>query len=161
LLASLLILGLAAGAYWLARPVETLSGPARVIDGDTIELAGQSLRLAGLDAPELNQTCERGALAYRCGETARDALRALARADALTCRIEGRDRYGRGLARCEAGGVDLGASLVRRGLAVAYGSYAAEEAEARAGGLGVWAGPFERPADWRRNHPRQAAGPPS
>jgi endonuclease YncB( thermonuclease family) len=159
LVAGLLILCLAAAAYWLARPVETLSGAARVVDGDTIEIAGQSLRLAGLDAPELDQTCQRGALTYRCGETARDALRALARADAFTCRIDGRDRYGRGLARCEAGGVDIGGSLVSRGLAVAYGAYAAEEVEARAAGLGVWAGPFQRPADWRRDHPRQVSGP--
>jgi endonuclease YncB( thermonuclease family) len=37
---------------------ETLSGPARVIDGDTIELEGERVRLHGIDTPEARQLCE-------------------------------------------------------------------------------------------------------
>ena len=119
-------------------------------------LDAHRVRLVGIDAPELAQTCRRGDESYRCGEVASDALRALTRDAAVTCRLSGRDRYGRDLGRCSAGPADLGATMVRRGLAVAYGDYLREEAEARALGAGLWAGPFERPDEWRRRHEREA-----
>lgn len=72
----------------------------------------------------------------------------------LTCEIMGRDRYHRLLAHCVSGGRDLGAQLVSRGWAVAYGSYATEEMQAKREKLGVWAGTFQRPAEWRKEHPR-------
>ena len=124
-----------------------------MIDGDTIELDGRRLRLAGLDAPELAQTCERAGQVYRCGEVSKDALRQLAR-DGLTCRISGHDRYRRDLATCEAGERDVGRVLVLRGLAVAYGRYDGEEREAKQRGVGLWAGRFERPTEWRHAHAR-------
>ena len=43
-------------------PVVTLAdvaGPTRVIDGDTIEVAGERIRLHGIDAPESGQSCRR------------------------------------------------------------------------------------------------------
>lgn len=129
---------------------QEVSGPVRVVDGDTIAYGERRVRLKGIDAPELAQLCERGSESYRCGLDARQALAALVGAGLVTCRLDGRDRYGRDLGRCEAGGRDLGAELVIRGLAVAYGGYAREEDEARRRRLGVWAGRFERPAEWRR-----------
>ena len=38
---------------------ETLTGGARIIDADTVEIAGEKLRLEGIDAPESRQTCKR------------------------------------------------------------------------------------------------------
>ncbi|MFC7399760.1 thermonuclease family protein [Chelatococcus sp. GCM10030263] len=149
----LALLGLGAVALW-QRVGETVTGTAHAIDGDSLRLAGRELRLLGIDAPELHQTCERDGRSYACGRVAQEALADFVARGSLTCHIGENDRYGRGLATCKSGEVDINATLVREGLAVAYDGYDAEEDEARAGRRGVWAGTFERPADWRRRHPR-------
>lgn len=151
-LAILLLAALVTLAAKLTRAPDALNGAARVIDGDTIELGGQRLRLLGMDAPELDQLCQQAGRPYRCGEVARDSLRALAR-PGVNCAVSGRDRYGRGLAVCQAGGQDLGRALVVAGLAVAYGRYEAEERMAASRRVGLWAGEFERPSEWRKAHP--------
>lgn len=131
-------------------------GFAEAVDGDTLRLEGERLRLIGLDAPEYQQMCERGDAAVPCGREAAAALRKLiARAPAL-CIADRRDRYRRPLVSCQIEGRDIGAELVRAGMAVSYlGGYAREEASARAAGAGLWAGRFERPEDYRR---RQRGG---
>jgi endonuclease YncB( thermonuclease family) len=151
-LASLLVaVALAVASVVLVRPESRpVEGRAVVVDGDSLRLGGADIRLKGIDAPELRQTCRRQGRAYPCGEVARDALAALTSAGPVRCRAAGRDRYGRILARCGAREPDLGAVLVSRGLAVAYGDYAREEAAARARSDGLWAGEFERPDLWRR-----------
>lgn len=78
---------------------------------------------------------------------------------AVACQGRGRDRYGRLLAVCTAGGRDLNAAMVSAGWAVAYGAYDAEEFRARAAGAGAWAGGFDRPADWRGTHGGRAESP--
>ena len=47
--------------------------------------------------------------------------------------------------------------MVRTGMAVSYGNYAAEEAAARLSRVGVWAGNFERPRDYRRDEQAERA----
>lgn len=131
---------------WGAR--ETLEARARVVDGDTLVLGGREVRLAGIDAPEYRQSCDRAGIAWPCGAEAAAALRRLVGAGPVRCEGRRNDRYGRLLARCAAA-EDLGARLVREGLAIAYGDYEAEEGLAKAARRGVWAGTFERPADWR------------
>ena len=66
----------------------------------------------------------------------------------------GPPRYGRSLARCRVADQDLGAWLVREGLAVGYRDYEPEEAAARRRGSGLWAGEFQRPSAWRQEHTR-------
>ncbi len=131
-----------------------LAGPARVIDGDTLEIDGERIRLHGVDAFERNQTCGAGASTWYCG---------LAGTDALTRRLDGRtvsceplntDRYGRTVARCRTGGEDIGAWMVERGMALAYRQYSLDYVEAedraRAARLGVWRDTaFTAPQDWR------------
>ena len=131
-----------------------LQGQARVIDGDTIEVAGQQVRLHGIDAPEKRQPRVRDGREWACGRAAADALRALVRAHPVSCEGLGVDRYGRVVGRCLAGGRDVGEEMVRRGRELAYRTYSrdyvGQEEAARAGGLGVWAGEFAAPWDWRR-----------
>ena len=137
-------------------PVEILGSVPRVIDADTLEVAGQKVRLQGIDAPESAQSCRQaGGHRYPCGDHATQALRTRIGADAVTCTIEGRDRYMRALGMCYAAdGTDLNGWLVRQGHALAYRKYSTkyvpEEDQAKAAQAGLWAGEFVPPWDWRR-----------
>jgi len=154
--ATLLLIGLIAVAAHLMRPEDVVTGFASAVDGDSIRLGGDDIRIAGIDAPELRQTCLRDGLGpYPCGEAARKALSEMIAGRLVTCRVSGRDRYRRRLAACEAGGADVGAALVSRGYAVGYGRYESEEAAAREKKLELWSGPFERPSQWRKAHSAQ------
>jgi endonuclease YncB( thermonuclease family) len=156
--AVLVLIVLVAALVYLETPPEQVAGAVRVIDGDTIKVAGHTVRLAGMDAPELAQTCLAGGQTLACGLLSRAKLAALVTGATTTCRIVGHDRYRRDLGRCDVAGRDIGATLVSEGLAVAYGAYAREEGEARDARRGLWAGTFERPADWRKAHPRGGPG---
>ncbi len=70
-----------------------VAGPARVIDGDTIEVAGQRIRLHGIDAPEGRQTCRREAVTWLCGAEAARALRLFIDGRRVTCRERDVDRF--------------------------------------------------------------------
>jgi endonuclease YncB( thermonuclease family) len=133
---------------------ETITGAARAADGDTLTLDGHRIRLAGMDTPEMMQVCKRDGADWRCGVAARSRLAELLRSGSVTCRTQGRDKYDRWLARCEAGGGDLGARMVREGLAVAYGDYEDEERFARAERKGLWGTEFDMPQQWRRMNGR-------
>lgn len=124
--------------------------PADVIDGDTLRDAGARVRLYGIDAPELAQSCQRDMREWPCGAAAASALRTRIGRRAVTCNDRGADRYGRRLAVCTVGVTDLGAWMVRRGWAVAIGpTYRAQEAVALHHRRGIWAGSFMHPAQWR------------
>ncbi|WP_245515336.1 thermonuclease family protein [Rhizobium deserti] len=127
-----------------------ISGPFHAIDGDTLAAGDERLRLTGLDAPELDQTCEdSGGAAWDCGRDARQLLARLVRQSAATCHGRGRDRYRRLLVTCRAGAGSINAELVRRGMAVAAGQFEQEQAAARGERQGIWAGEFDAPRDWR------------
>jgi endonuclease YncB( thermonuclease family) len=127
-------------------------GAVRVSDGDSLVLAGERIRLWGIDAPELNQVCRRQGTEYRCGEAARDALLALVGGERVSCEGWERDRYDRLLAVCTARTVELNRAQVEAGWAVAWGGYSGEERGAEAARRGLWAGEFDRPRDWRARH---------
>ncbi|QZZ37246.1 thermonuclease family protein [Nitratireductor kimnyeongensis] len=131
---------------------QTLRGNVIVHDGDTLTLAGERIRLEGIDAPELQQRCTRDGKDYACGREALRALRQLVSGREVICEGYQRDRYDRLLARCRVQDADLGEALVASGWALAYGDYDAVEADARRAQNGIWAGSFEAPRDWREQH---------
>lgn len=90
-----------------------LTARASVIDGDTIDVAGERIRRHGIDAPESRQTCRDAAGAtYACGMIATSALVQAIGSQLVSCQPFDRDRYGQRLARCSAGGTDLAGWLV-------------------------------------------------
>lgn len=141
------------------REARNETGKATVVDGDTIRLGGTRVRLRGIDAPESAQPCRKDGTDYACGRLARQALVKLIAGRPVSCDGSRLDRYGRLLGDCKAGEVDLNRQLVLEGWAVAYGDFERDEATARAGGYGIWAGSFERPQDWRRQQERPDAVP--
>ncbi len=136
-----------------------IEGHARVIDGDSVVVAGREMRLQGIDAPEGRQHCTRGGADWACGEEARRHLQSLIGGRPLTCRADESDQHGRLLSVCEvAGNVingrSLNAAMVDDGFAVAYGRYRSEEQRARSARRGLWSGEFQQPREWRDQHPR-------
>lgn len=133
---------------------DKLTGTASVIDGDTIEIHGQRIRLHGIDAPESSQTCLTSGEAWRCGAQAANKLSEKINRQTVTCDKRDIDRYGRIVAVCFAGGSDLNAWLVNEGLAVAYRKYSddyvSQESEAQVAKRGVWGSEFQMPWDWRK-----------
>ena len=132
-----------------------ITGAARPIDGDTIEVAGQRIRLAAIDAPERSQTCTGvGGETYECGRDAAATLAAMIRDQLVTCVPQSRDRYGRTVATCSTAAGDIGAAMVRAGWAVAYRryghQYVGDEEAARVERRGMWSGRFTEPEQWRR-----------
>jgi len=146
-LLSAIIIGLV--RYWPDDVPDFVDGRARVIDGDSLRVAGEEIRLVGIDAPEGRQTCRKGGADWNCGRAASDALRARIGRKALKCDVEGLDKYGRLLAVCMRGSEDLNGWMVQQGWAVSYGRYAGAERDARSARRGIWNSEFDRPQDWR------------
>lgn len=139
-------------------------GPVRVIDADTWDVGGQRVRLFGIDAPELDQTCQRpdGEI-WACGQWITDQVRARYQGRNARCSALDTDRYGRIVARCSINGADVGGALVAEGLAFAYRRYSMDydldEKRAAVNGRGLHASRIQSPADHRaaRIRPAQAA----
>lgn len=140
----------------IADPV---SGRATVIDGNTLRIEQQTYRLDGIDAPEKSQLC---AIRWQCGKAASAALHNLARKTDVVCDPKRTDGYGRTFATCRAGETDLNAELVRRGLALASkdSAYSELEAAARSRRVGLWAGKFQNPAEYRATRGAKTRGLP-
>ena len=103
-----------------------------ITDGDTLKQGGVTYRLWGIDAPEAKQVCPDG---WPAGSLATTRLQALTAGRSIVCQEKDRDRYGRIVAICRASGEDLGAIMVREGLAWAFVRYSVDyvgqEEEAR------------------------------
>lgn len=153
-LALLFLGGVAVAVAALDRSnLERIDGNVTVNDGDSLTIDGRRIRLVGIDAPELDQTCTDAAgRDYACGRRARSALAALVARGKVRCESAQRDRYDRLLAVCYADRVDINAAMVEAGWAVSYGDYLLVETQAREAGSGLWAGRFDSPRDWRARY---------
>jgi endonuclease YncB( thermonuclease family) len=133
-------------------------GRASVIDGDTIEISGQRIRLFGIDAPESSQLCTMSDKQYRCGQQSALALADKIGERTVRCVERGVDRYHRTVAVCYVGNEDLDGWLVTEGWALAFRKYSLDyvsaEDEARTAKRGIWRGEFEPPWEWRAAHSR-------
>ena len=159
------LLPLAALALGLTFPLkaQTLVGAARVIDGDTLEMAGDRIRLLGIDAPERAQTCRRGGALWACGQDATALMARLVEGREVSCEAHERDKYGRLVATCHAGVTDIGGAMVREGMAVTLPQFSTAyldlEARAKRFGMALWGSEFQTPADYRRDHRLDVAPP--
>jgi endonuclease YncB( thermonuclease family) len=146
----LLILAIPAEGRDRNVPLSIESNQVEVIDGDSLRVAGHSIRLHGIDAPELAQTCPD---AWAAGAVAAAQLRALTADKPVICHHRDRDRYGRIVAVCWAAGVDLGEWMVLHGYAWAFTRYSqdyvAEQQQANARRLGIHAHACQPAWQWR------------
>jgi endonuclease YncB( thermonuclease family) len=121
--------------YWQAPPSEssivvnppskpqTISGRASVVDGDTIEIRGERIRLFGIDAPESGQPCTIEGKTSLIGKDAAFALADKIGGQVVECRPRDRDRFNRPVAVCFVGGEDINGWVVTNGWALAYRYY--------------------------------------
>jgi endonuclease YncB( thermonuclease family) len=142
-----------------SAPSARFTARVGVVDGDTLSMGAERLRIHGIDAPEMSQSCERQGSRHACGEAARDAMSGILGGGLVSCAQLDTDQYQRRIVRChDEQGRDIGAELVRQGWALAFTRYAADyvpqEAEARAARRGLWAGRFDTPWDWRARQRR-------
>lgn len=132
---------------------QPIYGVAVAGDGDSLTIRGERIRLFGIDAPEFDQTCTRGGAQWACGQEAADQLGKLVTGREVRCVPTGQDTFGRTVARCTAGTVDVNRIMVSLGLAVAFRKYSTDyvsaEESARSNRRGMWAGTFAMPSEVR------------
>lgn len=131
----------------------TVAGIARVIDGDTIDVDGQVIRLHGIDAPENAQRCTtRTGKSYACGLSAQNYLHSLL-SSGVICTGTQYDAYDRLIGSCHSKGVDVNRQMVLTGHAVAFRKYSMdyvnEEKDASSAQRGLWSGTFQMPSEFR------------
>lgn len=138
----------------LALPATAdVSGPLRVIDGDTFDVGGERIRLFGVDAPETGQPCVTARGPIDCGDWVADQITARFGGQHTTCQGRERDRYNRLVATCQIGALDLAREIVSAGWARAFlfysEEYAADEKAAAVARRGIWAFDSVDPAAYR------------
>lgn len=127
--AILVTLGVAAGGLiattWLsgenaaADPAAFSCTFPSVTDGDTFRCGSRRVRLQGIDAPEMPGHCRAGRDCTQGDPYASsDNLRRLMRWSTVQCRQTDIDGYGRTIARCSVGKIDLSCEQIKGGYAV-------------------------------------------
>ena len=148
-----------------ASSIEKIEGVPSVTDGDTIKINGNKIRLFGIDAPEVKQSCKKPFISfsfyslykkYNCGVISTEKLRDKISNKKISCLISNKDRYGRFIGECFYKKLNLNSWMVKNGYAAAYLKYSkkfvAQENQAKKNKLGIWQGPFINPWEWRKKN---------
>ena len=142
-----------------------ISGIAEVVDGDTIKIRSNKIRLFGIDAPEKKQFCKKIYLTisilsfqkdYPCGKISTMKLKKKISNKEIICKSSEKDKYHRLIAVCFKKQTNLNAWMVKNGYAVAYRKYSknfvSQEIIAKKNKLGLWQGSFEMPWEYRKKN---------
>lgn len=135
---------------------KTIIGKAMIIDGDTIHIQNNKIRLHGIDAPERKQKCQIKLQDWYCGKQATEELKNLINTQKVQCLINDIDIYNRYVAICSVNKININQWMVKNGWAIAYRYYSMdyinEEKFARDNKLGIWKGEFIEPYLYRKKN---------
>ena len=135
---------------------KTINGKPRIIDGDTIHIKSNKIRLHGIDAPETKQTCEIDNEDWDCGKQSTKELKNLINNQKVECITNDIDRYNRYVAICYVNEININQWLVKNGWAIAYRYYSTdyivEEKYAHDNKLGIWKSKFIEPYAYRKKN---------
>ena len=132
---------------------DLIVGHAKVIDGDTIDINGQRIRLAYIDAPETKQQCFKQKVGYSCGMFSKDTLSKLAEIGEFKCVKLKLDIYKRILGECFLFDININKFMVRSGNAILYRNtkiYQESQIAAENESVGIWGYDFQEPWLWRK-----------
>ena len=133
-----------------------ISGKAKIIDGDSIMINKNEIRLFDIDSPEYKQIChDNKDNIYECGIAALTYLKKLTLDKKLNCHIVGKDYYDRYLATCFDKKININAQMIASGWAVTYNNpskYYPLMLKAKISKIGLWQGKFLEPKQYRKLH---------
>ena len=138
-----------------------IEGMVRVLSGDILSMGGRNIKLFGIAAPDISQTCaDASGRGYKCGHQALSWLSGWLAENVVKCHILKEDERGVFLGVCLLGPYDIGAALVNAGWAVADDRqtkiYFPYQEQAIANKRGLWQGTFYMPWDWKKIQGRRA-----
>ncbi len=135
---------------------EVIQGKVNIIDGDTIHIGNNKIRLHGIDAPEINQICTINGADWECGKESKFYLENLIDLNNVICKVNDIDKYKRYVAICFVNNININKKMVKSGWAIAYRYYSSdyinEEDKAKKNKLGIWEGEFEEPYLFRKKN---------
>ena len=140
---------------------KTIYGKPKIIDGDTIHINNNKIRLHAIDAPEIDQTCTKDKIIWNCGIQSTKFLKNIIDQEKITCIAKEKDKYKRHIGVCykwqknflwrkSTDIINLNREMVLNGWAIAYRYYSLdyiiEEEIAKNNKTGIWIGEFEEPS---------------
>ena len=135
---------------------KTIIGKVKIIDGDTIHIKNNKIRLHGIDAPEKEQTCRINFQDWYCGKQSTQELKKLINIQDVQCLINDVDIYNRYVAICFVNKTNINEWMVKNGWAIAYRYYSIDyvndENFARENKLGIWKSEFIEPYLYRKKN---------
>ena len=142
-----------------AKKYQSISGFALIVDGDSIKINNQNIRLIGIDAPEYQQKCfDKNMQQYQCGMVAMNFLKNLISKQYIICQYHKKDIYNRILGECQLNKININQRMVAEGWAILYDFPRASkemqklEIEAKKHKKGLWQGSFLEPKKYRKRN---------